>query len=60
MTIKQCESCKWHHIWRKQTKETCFLCDPNFMKSKVCDAYKYGDFEEVREEYRQKFNTELA
>lgn len=59
MTIKQCESCKWHHIWREQIKETCFLCNLNFMKSKVCDDYKYGDFEEVREEYRQKFNVEL-
>lgn len=41
-----------------------FYC-PKFGKQvsysgRVCDEYKYGDFEEVREEYRQKFNRELG
>ena len=59
MTIKQCNSCRYFHIWRKQVKETCFLVSSYFMSSKVCPLYKQGDFEEIREEYKRRFGVEL-
>lgn len=59
MTIKQCRSCRWYHIWKKEIKETCFYQQKAFMSSKSCDWYLQGNFEEVREHYRRKFNHEL-
>ena len=61
MTSKQCNSCKYRHQWRKKNHEdTCFLCNTHyFMKSKSCPCYEYGDFEEIRKEYWEKFGREL-
>ena len=54
MTIKQCESCKYHHINTKTKDEGCFFILKEFMSSKNCLNYSQGNFEEIREEWLKK------
>ena len=54
MTIKQCESCKYHHINIKTKEEGCWLVCGRFMRSVDCIFYKQGNFEEIREEHLNK------
>lgn len=57
MTIKQCESCKYHTYKRvkKEYEESCFLLSQWFMKPHSCDTYKQGKLNQGREEIFRKF-----
>lgn len=54
MTIKQCNSCKYH-ILVKELGETCFLFSGKykfFMKNKNCEFYKNG---KINQEHKEHF-----
>lgn len=53
MTIKQCESCKYHTYKkvRKEYHESCFWLSQCFMKPQNCDIYKQGKLNQGRKEF---------
>ena len=57
MTIKQCNSCKWH-IYVKELNESCFLLSTTFYKNKNCHEYKYGEINQGHKEFFKKCGRE--
>lgn len=50
MTIKQCNSCKYH-ILVKELRESCFFLKNNFMKGKNCELYLNGKINQGHKEF---------
>ena len=50
MTIKQCNSCKYH-ILVKEFEEGCFLLLGKFMKGENCELYRRGKINQGHKEY---------
>ena len=57
MTIKQCNSCKYHTLV-KELRETCFFIQNNFMKGKNCELYQNGKINQAHKEFFAKFEKE--
>lgn len=53
MTMKQCESCKYHTYKRvrKEYRESCFRMSQWFMKPHICDSYEQGELNQGKEEF---------
>lgn len=49
MTIKQCNSCKYH-ILVKELGEQCYLIANKFMKNKNCELYHNGKINQGHKE----------
>ena len=60
MTVKQCNSCKYHTYEKrgKWTHEGCFLVWNKFMNSKNCDSYNQGEMNEGKKEFYKKLGRE--
>lgn len=58
MTIKQCNSCKYHtyELRHKHPHDGCFhpFRYSMFMKSKNCDGYKQGKLNQGKKEFYKK------
>ena len=58
MTVKQCNSCKYH-IYVKELKEHCFyIFSTKFMKKGNCEFYKNGDINEAHKDFFMKCGQE--
>lgn len=57
MTIKQCNSCKYH-IYVKELKEGCYLIADTFMKNKDCKWYKNGKINQGHKEFFARVGKE--
>lgn len=57
MTIKQCNSCKYH-IYVKELGERCFNHSQNFMKKKNCILYEYGKINQDHKEFFERNGME--
>lgn len=53
MTVKQCNSCKWHTYEKrgKNRHEGCFLVWNSFMGSKNCESYSQGDLNKGKKDF---------
>ena len=51
MTIKQCNSCKYH-IYVKELGECCYLISDKFMKGEICELYQDG---KINQEHKEVF-----
>lgn len=53
MTIKQCETCKYHTYKKikKGYRDSCFLLSKWFMQPHNCDIYKQGELNQGRKEF---------
>lgn len=56
MTIKQCNSCKYH-ILVKEFEEGCFLLG-KFMKGENCELYRQGKINQEHKEYFARLGKE--
>lgn len=57
MTIKQCNSCKFH-IYVKELGDRCFMHTNRFMKSKNCELYKNGKINQGHKEFFARVGKE--
>ena len=57
MTMKQCNSCKWH-IYVKELGETCFFSFQEFCKNKNCPSYQTGIINQGHKEFFKKRGEE--
>lgn len=54
MTMKQCNSCKYHCMFVKSKEESCFIVSHKFMRNVNCEKYKHGSFNEIKKEWKEK------
>ena len=57
MTSKQCNSCKYF-IYVKELGESCGRHSQNFMRSKVCEFYDYGEVNQDHKDFFKKIGKE--
>lgn len=57
MTIKQCNSCKYH-ILVKELEECCFFIKNKFMKSENCELYRQGKINQEHKEFFTRLGKE--
>ena len=57
MTMKQCNSCKWH-ICVKELDECCFSLSTTFYGNKNCHGYEYGEINQGHKEFFEKCGRE--
>lgn len=57
MTIKQCNSCKYH-ILVKELRECCFFIKNNFMKGGNCELYQNGKINQGHKEFFARLGEE--
>lgn len=57
MTIKQCNSCKYH-ILVKELNEGCFFIKNVFMKNENCELYQNGKINQGHKEFFARLEKE--
>lgn len=57
MTVKQCNSCKWH-ICVKELGERCFRHRAEFFKNKNCSSYENGAINQGHKDFFKKVGEE--
>ena len=57
MTMKQCNSCKYH-ILVKEINECCFFVTTEFMKSDNCELYQNGKINQGHKEFFARLGKE--